>query len=54
MLCGPVEAVTHPNYKLQQTGVKTSDGERGLVWSVNVFANYVLVSQPAVGRHSSS
>jgi 3-keto steroid reductase len=45
MACSPVDAVTHPNYKLQRVGVKTSDGERGLIWSVNVFANYLLVCE---------
>ncbi|XBW36341.1 hypothetical protein QEN19_001921 [Hanseniaspora menglaensis] len=42
IMTSPVEAVTHPHYKIQKMGVKSSDG-LGLVFQANVFGPYYLL-----------
>lgn len=41
---GPVEAYTRPAFTTERLGMKTKDGERGLTWSINTLAPYLLVS----------
>ena len=38
--------VTDPHFVPERGGVMTPDGERGLVWTVNVLAVYIMVSHP--------
>lgn len=41
---GPLQALHHPRYNVEDVGLRSADGERGRVWGVNVLAPYVLVS----------
>lgn len=41
---GPMQALHHPRYNIEDVGLLSADGERGRVWGVNVLAPYVLVS----------
>lgn len=42
ILTDPIEGVTHPTYKIQKVGVKSSDG-MGLVFQANVFGPYYFI-----------
>ena len=43
---GLVETITDPKFMPDAAGVMTADGERGLIWSVNVLASYIMVRLP--------
>jgi hypothetical protein len=40
--------LTDPEFNHENVGVRTSDGERGLCWSVNVLGPYIMVSKAAI------
>jgi 3-keto steroid reductase len=42
IMANPLDGVTHPTYKIQRVGVKSSD-ELGLVFQANVFGPYYLI-----------
>lgn len=41
---GYVQTLTDPHFQTERAGVKSADGERGMVWGVHVLAPYILVS----------
>jgi len=36
-----------PKYNIEQEGAMSADGERGMVWGINVLAPYILASYPS-------
>jgi len=46
---GLVATVTDPHIQTEHVGVKSADGERGMMWGVNVLAPYIVVSDFAMG-----
>jgi 3-keto steroid reductase len=47
---GYLQSVTHPTYNTQAVGLMTPDGEHGMVWTTNVLAPYILVSDARQAR----
>ncbi len=39
---GPSWAFSHPKFMLEVKGVMSEDGERGMIWGVNVLAPYIM------------
>jgi len=44
-------AATYPRFYIEEQGRMSADGERGMVWGVNVLAPYILASQPVLFDH---
>jgi 3-keto steroid reductase len=42
---GFFHALHHPRYNIEEVGKRSADGERGMVWGVNVLAPYIIVSE---------
>lgn len=50
---GFLHALHHPRYNIEEIGAMSADGERGMVWGVNVLSPYIMVSSDSIG-HSVS
>ncbi|WWD20640.1 hypothetical protein CI109_105116 [Kwoniella shandongensis] len=45
LMQGMPKAMAQPGYQNEYKGAMSSDGERGMVWGVNVFAQYILIRE---------
>ncbi|KAL1409849.1 3-keto-steroid reductase [Vanrija albida] len=50
---GPLYALHHPRYNVEEVGARSADGERGRVWGINVLAPYILSKELAPALRAS-
>ncbi|TXT03867.1 hypothetical protein VHUM_04290 [Vanrija humicola] len=50
---GPLYALHHPRYNIEEVGARSADGERGRVWGINVLAPYILSKELAPALRAS-